>query len=87
MGRWDDAESLIEKLWGKEEVPVAMEELRAANSSQGEDEDITWSELVQAPYFKGGTLVFYEELFCFHFYANASLLPLPRFADLVMLCF
>jgi sugar porter (SP) family MFS transporter len=52
MGRWDEAENLIEKLWGKGEVAVAMEELRAANSSEGEAEDITWSELVQAPYFK-----------------------------------
>ena len=55
MGRWDDAQNIIENLWGKEEVEVAMEELRAANSSEGE-EDITWSELIQAPYFKGGTL-------------------------------
>lgn len=57
MGRWGEAENLIEKLWGKGEVAVAMEELRAANSSEGEDEDITWSELVQAPYFKGVTLL------------------------------
>ncbi|KAG0558406.1 hypothetical protein M758_10G024400 [Ceratodon purpureus] len=52
MGRWDEAQNIIEKLWGKGEVDVAMEELRAANSSEGEDEDIAWSELIQAPYFK-----------------------------------
>lgn len=56
MGRWDEAQNLIEGLWGKGEVESAMEELRAANSSDGEDEDITWSELIQAPYFKGATL-------------------------------
>jgi hypothetical protein len=56
MGRWDEAKNLIEKLWGKGEIEVAMEELRAANSSEGQDEDITWSELIQAPYFKGSNL-------------------------------
>lgn len=63
MGRWDEAENLIEKLWGKGEVAVAMEELRAANSSEGEAEDITWSELVQAPYFKGTHSCLRKQLF------------------------
>lgn len=52
MGRWDEAENVIKNLWGEGEVEVAMEELRAASSNEGEDEDITWSELIQAPYFK-----------------------------------
>lgn len=62
MGRWDEAENVIKNLWGEGEVEVAMEELRAASSNEGEDEDITWSELIQAPYFKGRTLFYLEML-------------------------
>lgn len=51
MGRWEEAQNLIEQLWGKAEVEVALEELRS--TSAGTDDDISWSELVQAPYFKG----------------------------------
>lgn len=55
MGRWEEAQNLIEQLWGKAEVEVALEELRS--TSEGTEDDISWSELVQAPYFKGGILL------------------------------
>lgn len=55
MGRWEEAQNLIEQLWGKAEVEVALEELRS--TSEGTEDDISWSELVQAPYFKGDMLL------------------------------
>ena len=54
MRRWDEAENLIEQLWGKKEVEGAMEELRSSSATQGADEEISWSELAQQPYIKGG---------------------------------
>lgn len=54
MRRWDEAENLIEQLWGKREVEGAMEELRSASAVEGADEEISWSELAQQPYIKGG---------------------------------
>lgn len=46
---------MIEQLWGKAEVEVALEELRS--TGEGTEDDISWSELVQAPYFKGEMLL------------------------------
>jgi len=53
VGRWDDAETTIEKLWGKAQVDVAMKELRSVSGSRGVDDDVSWSEILSKPYFKG----------------------------------
>lgn len=52
VGRWDDAETTIEKLWGKAQVDVAMKELRSVSGSRGVDDDVSWSEILSKPYFK-----------------------------------
>ncbi|BFI24319.1 hypothetical protein MPTK2_1g10400 [Marchantia polymorpha subsp. ruderalis] len=58
VGKWDDASSTIEKLWGKENVEEAIKELRNANINK--EEEASWSELLTKRYFKvasiGGAL-------------------------------
>lgn len=51
VGKWDDASSTIEKLWGKENVEEAIKELRNANINK--EEEASWSELLTKRYFKG----------------------------------
>lgn len=51
MGRWNEASSTFDKLWGKEQVESAMDELRNANSAQ--EEEASWAELLTQRYLKG----------------------------------
>lgn len=51
MGRWKEASSTFEKLWGKDQVEDAMEELRNANGIK--EEEASWGELFSQRYIKG----------------------------------
>ncbi|KAL3700840.1 hypothetical protein R1sor_018862 [Riccia sorocarpa] len=58
VGKWDEARATIDRLWGKDQVEEAIEELRNANATK--EEEASWSELLSRRYFKvagiGGAL-------------------------------
>eukprot|EP00250_Pteridium_aquilinum_P018069 c23925_g1_i1 orf=362-2026(-) len=53
VGRWEEAESIIRKLWGASNVETAMEELKKSAKSIESTAEISWPELLSERYYKG----------------------------------
>ena len=57
VGKWNEAESVVRSIWGKENIEAAIEELKNAAESTDSQSEISWSELFTEQYYKG--VVFY----------------------------